>query len=130
MSKFIEQKTSLYERLGTSSKIAVIVEDIVAEHMGNPDIQKRFKPYLDTPEKLIEVKKHLHDFLCAASGGPQLYNGRDMITAHKGMNISKGEYLSAMEDIIKVLDKHQIDEESKQELLMAVFGLKDEIIKQ
>lgn len=33
----------------------------------------------------------LVDQICAASGGPCTYSGGDMVSTHKGMNISDGE---------------------------------------
>jgi hemoglobin len=80
---------SLFERLGGSSRIDALVDDIVARHMENPAIRARFRPYLDTPEKLAVTKKHLSAFLEAGSGGPAQYSGRSMRDAHRGMNISE-----------------------------------------
>lgn len=40
---------SLFARLGGTSGIFALVEDVVALHMQNPVIGARFRPYLDTP---------------------------------------------------------------------------------
>jgi hemoglobin len=44
------------------------------------------------------------------------------------MNISSAEYLCAMDDIMSVLDKHKIDEDSKKDVLFVLWSLKEMII--
>lgn len=118
----------LFERLGGSSGIRALVEDIVAFHMENPAIRARFRPYLETPEKLEATKAHLCTFIEAGSGGPAAYDGRDMQEAHRGMNVSESEYMAATDDILAALDKHRVDEQSRNEVLAIVYSLKDEIM--
>lgn len=121
---------TLFERLGGSEGISKIVDDVVEAHMNNPAINVRFLPYLETPEKLAEIKRHTVDFFSAGSGGRVNYSGRDMPTAHRGMNISHAEYMFAVDDIFAVLDKHQIDEQSRSDVLSILWSLKDMIIAQ
>ena len=121
---------TLFERLGGSQGISRIVDDVVEAHMNNPSIKVRFLPYVETPEKLAEIKRHTVDFFNAGSGGDAVYAGRDMPAAHRGMNISHAEYICAVDDIFQVLDKHQIDDTSKSEVLSILWSLKDMIIAQ
>jgi hemoglobin len=79
---------SLFENLGGVPGITAIVDDVVEAHMTNPGISAHFIPYKDEPERLKIIKKHTVDFFSAGSGGPVIYTGRDMPTAHKEMNIS------------------------------------------
>ncbi|MFO0693839.1 MAG: group 1 truncated hemoglobin [Polyangiales bacterium] len=118
----------LFARLGGTTGIRAIVEDVVTAHMENPVIRTRFRPYLDTPQKLSVVKQHLCDFLEAGSGGPAAYQGRTMRDAHRGMNVSEAEYVAAMDDILSVLDKHSIDEGTRKDILAIVYSLKGEIL--
>lgn len=117
----------LYERLGNESGIRALVEDIVEAHMENPAIKARFLPYKSDPEHLEEIKQHLCDFLAAGSGGPDQYEGRSMPDAHRGMNISDGEYMAAIDDIMGVLDDHAIDEQTQKDVLAIAYSLKSEI---
>lgn len=122
------ETASLYKRLGATKGIAAIVDDVVEAHLNNPTIKTRFLPYLEHPEQVEIIKKHTVEFFAAGSGGPLLYTGRDMPTAHTGMNISPAEYMAAMDDVMTVLDKHQIDEASKRETLSILWSLKEMII--
>lgn len=119
---------SLLERLGGSSGISTLVEDIVALHMQNPVIQARFRPYLKTPDKLAVTKRHLCAFLEAGSGGAAQYTGRTMQDAHRGMNISEAEYMAALDDILAVLRNHDMDEQTKKDMLAIAYSLKNDII--
>ena len=120
---------SLYERLGGAEGITALVDDTVAAHMDNPVIQARFLPYKEDPDNLAAIKGQLCDFFCAGSGGPESYTGRDMVEAHRGMNISAEEYMAATDDILATLDRHGIDEQTRKDVLAIAYGLKDEIMK-
>ncbi|MDE3185075.1 MAG: group 1 truncated hemoglobin [Bacteroidota bacterium] len=121
-------KQILFERLGGTPGITSIVDDVIEAHMNNPDISARFLPYKEQPEKLAIIRQHTIDFFSAGSGGPIAYAGRDMPTTHKGMNISPGEYMHTIDDIMQVLEMHKIDEESKKEVLAILWSLKGMII--
>lgn len=120
---------SLYERLGEVSGISALVEDIVGAHVENATIGARFRPYAADAARFTELKGLLRDFLVAGSGGPTEYKGKDMITAHSGLNISNEEYMAAIDDIMMVLAKHQIDEQTQKDVLMISYGLKKDIVK-
>lgn len=119
----------LFERLGGTTGINALVEDIVALHMENPAIRARFRPYLDTPDKLAITKKHLCTFLEAGSGGTAQYSGRSMPDAHRGMNISEAEYMAALDDILAALRKNNIDEPTQKDVLAIAYSLKGEIMR-
>lgn len=119
---------TLYERLGGSTGIAALVDDIVEAHMANPRIKSRFLPYREDPKRLAEVKKHLRDFLGTGSGGPEQYGGRSMPATHRGMNISAEEYMAALDDILAALDRHRIDEQTRKDVLAIAYSLKGEIL--
>ncbi len=118
----------LFDRLGGTEGITAIVDAVVEAHMGNPAINARFMPYRDQPQKLAMIKKHTVDFFSAGSGAAVSYSGRDMITTHTGMNISPAEYMHGVDDILKVLDEHNVDAASRSEVLSILWSLKDTII--
>lgn len=121
--------TTLYHRLGGAQGIAHLVDDIVEAHMHNPAIQARFLPYREDPEHLERLKQHLRDFLGAGSGGPESYAGRDMVEAHRGLNVNEAEYMAAVDDILSTLDRHEIEPQARQEVLTIAYALKDDIMR-
>jgi hemoglobin len=84
----------------------------------------------EQPEKLAVIKQHSIDFFSAGSGGNVNYTGRDMVTAHKGMNISPAEYVHVIDDILMAMDKHALDQDTKNEVLGILWSLKGMIIAQ
>ncbi|MEJ2054004.1 MAG: group 1 truncated hemoglobin [Calditrichaceae bacterium] len=122
-----ETKT-LFERLGGTTGITAIVDDVIEAHMNNPGIKARFKPYQDQPERFAEIRQHTIEFFSAGSGGPVEYKGKDMPTTHQGMNISAAEYMYVIDDIMGVLKKHFINEESKKDVLAILWSLKETIM--
>lgn len=121
--------STLYERLGGKEGITAIVDDVIEAHMNNPTISATFIPYKSQPERMAKIRQHTIDFFSAGSGGPVQYTGRDMPATHAGMNISATEYMAVIDDIMGVLDKHQIDEESKKDVLAILWSLKGMIME-
>ncbi|HSO88867.1 MAG TPA: group 1 truncated hemoglobin [Draconibacterium sp.] len=119
---------SLFERLGGTSGITAIVDDVIENHMNNPVIRARFAPYAEMPERFAKIRQHTIDFFSAGSSGPVEYKGREMPETHTGMNISAAEYMAAVDDIMVVLEKYKIDEESKKDVLAILWALKEMII--
>ncbi|MDQ3033238.1 MAG: group 1 truncated hemoglobin [Myxococcota bacterium] len=119
---------SLFERLGASPGISALVDDIVTAHMANPVINARYRPLLETPDRLATIKKHTCAFLEAGSGGPQQYTGRSMLDAHRGMNVSAAEFLAVVDDIMGVLREHRIDDETQKDVLAIAYSLKPDIM--
>jgi len=119
---------SLYERLGGEEGVASIVDDIMEAHLENPDIKHVFSPIAKDPERLNVFTKHVNEFLSAGTGGGATYTGKDMPSAHKGLNTSEKEFMSAVDDILFVLGKHNIDEETKKDMLYILYSLKGVVI--
>jgi hemoglobin len=130
LTKKNNMSTLLFDRLGGAAGISKIVDAVVEAHMNNPAVSARFLPYREQPERLAVIKKHTVDFFCAGSGGAVTYLGRDMVTTHKGMDITPAEYIHVVDDIMLVLDEHKIDETSKKDVLSVLWSLKGMIIGQ
>lgn len=123
-----QNSKTLFERLGGTAGITTIVDDIIEAHMNNKAINSRFKYLLDQPERLAKIREHTIEFISAGSGGQVEYTGRDMQTVHKNMDISAEEFLYVIDDIMGVLEKHKIDDESKKDVLAILWSLKGTIM--
>jgi truncated hemoglobin YjbI len=66
-------------------------------------------------------KAHLRqlvvDQLCQATGGPCVYIGRDMKTAHKGLGITGSDWDLTVKALVGSLDKFKVPPKEKDELL-------------
>ncbi|MCG5514123.1 group I truncated hemoglobin [Ectothiorhodospira shaposhnikovii] len=116
--------SSLYERLGGEDKIHALATTIFDLHRQNPAVRNR---YVDSDrDKVIRLAA---EFICAGTGGPQSYTGLDMVSAHRGMNISEEEYVAVVDDIVQAMQQHDIGEREQQEMLMILWSLKPEILR-
>lgn len=115
---------TLYERLGGEEKIRGIANTIFDKHLENPVINNR---YADSVRE--DVIPKLVGFLCEGTGGPQKYTGKDMLTTHRGMNISEQEFMAVLDDIMEALQEHGVAEREQQELLYANYAMRKEIVR-
>jgi hemoglobin len=117
-------EASLYNRLGGEERIRDIVTTIFNKHQANPAVNVR---YADSdPDEVIRL---VTEFVCSGTGGPQAYTGKDMVAAHRGMNINEQEYLAVLDDIVESLQEHGVGQREQEELLMTCYSLKGDIVR-
>ena len=114
---------SLYERLGKFEGITAITADIWINHTSNPKVQAR---YVNSDAN--EVKRKVAEFFAAGIGGPETYTGKDMIAAHKGMNINAEEFIGVIDDVLDALKKNKVGQREQDEVLAILYSLKPQII--
>jgi hemoglobin len=119
------QQRSLYERLGGQGAIVAVVDDFVANVAADNRINKFFAK-TDIPR----LKRLLVEQICAGTGGPCTYTGRDMKSAHAGMGINDAQFNALVEDLVKTLDKFKVPEKEKGELLGILGPMKPSIVGQ
>ena len=81
---------SLYQRMGGYDVIAAVIDDLFAILHDDPGFA-RF-PGGRSADSAIRSRQLLVDQMCALSGGPCHYIGRDMKTSHRGLGISNAEW--------------------------------------
>jgi len=117
------QQQTLYERLGGKPAITAVVDDFIANVAADTRINRRFGG-TDIPR----LKMMLVDQICAGSGGPCTYTGRDMKTTHTGMNIQGAEFDALVEDLVKSLDKFKVPAREKGEALAILRQMRNAIV--
>ncbi|AYQ32504.1 group 1 truncated hemoglobin [Runella sp. SP2] len=124
---------SLYERLGGVDAISAVVDQFITNVAADPNMVRTFTPLLQEVQKgntarLTALRNNLIDQIGEASGGPQKYKGKDMVTAHKGMNITDTEFNSLVNDLVMALNKFNVPSTEQNELLGVLGGLKGQIV--
>jgi hemoglobin len=117
-------KKSLYERLGGIDAIKAVVGEFAGRVLADDRINKKFAK-TDAPRLTL----HLVEQICAATGGPCKYTGLDMKTAHKNMKVTEGEFNALVEDLVGALDKFNVPQAEKTELLGILGPLKSQIVE-
>jgi hemoglobin len=107
--------TSLYRRLGGYDVIAAVIDDMFAILFDDPTFA-RFAGGRSV-DSFNRSRQLLVDQLCALSGGPCLYTGRDMKTSHSGLGISPAEWETNRKATDAALVKHGIAETERAEFL-------------
>ena len=118
---------TLYTRLGGYDVIAAVASDLVSRLQSDPQLG-RFWQHRGTDGIRRELQL-LINFLCAATGGPLLYTGRDMLTTHRGMRISESDWTIFLGHAAKTLEQFQVPATEQNEVVAFVLGLKGEIVE-
>jgi hemoglobin len=120
----VAQKKSLYDRLGGRDAIKAVVDEFAMIVSADARINKKFAR--SNPERL---KFEVVEQICALTGGPCKYTGRDMKTAHKNMGVTEGEFNAFVEDLVAALDKFKVGATEKNELLNIFAPMKSQIVE-
>ena len=116
---------SLYDRLGGQPAIVAVVDDFVGNVAADTRINGMFAG-TDIPR----LKRLLVEQICAGTGGPCRYTGRDMKTAHRGMKVTDAHFNALVEDLVKTLDKFKVPAKEKGELLAILGPMRSDIVGQ
>jgi len=114
---------SLFERLGGTEGCNQIASDLVDIHLANPRISPRY-----ANSDVAKLKNGAATFFIAGTGGPNVYEGQDMLATHKGMNISGDEFLAVLDDAVEALAKNNIGQREQEEVLFVLHSMKSEIV--
>jgi len=116
--------TTLYQRLGGAERIASIIDNALDRHAVNAILAPRFRG-----KDLTKLKALGTQFFCAGIGGPQTYEGRDLRTAHAGMNVSEQEYIATMDDIVAALNDHGVSAPEVDEVVAILYSVRGDILR-
>ncbi|HZP94650.1 MAG TPA: group 1 truncated hemoglobin [Burkholderiales bacterium] len=122
-------KPTLYERLGGIYPIATVVDDFIERLLVNQTLNAN--PRIDEARHRVPkagLKFQVTALVCQVTGGPCVYTGRDMRSAHAHLNIGEREWQALVADFIKSLDYFKVPKPEQQELLAIVGSTKPEIV--
>jgi hemoglobin len=117
---------SLYKRLGGYDAIAAVTDSFVPKLVKDPMLAKYFVHSEDT---LKHIRQMAVDLLCSVTGGPCIYVGRDMKTAHKGLGITSAEWDATVKHLVATLDEFNVPAREKNEFLALASTLKADIVE-
>jgi len=140
-----DDKRSLFDRLGGDAGIQAISEDFITRAMADPRVNFTRKGITQGGlsihrEKSMEwdastaniklLKLHMSEFLGLASGGPSVYQGRQMKDAHADLHITNAEFDAALGDLKATLDKMKIANKEQKELLAIMETTRPQIVEE
>ena len=117
------QTATLYERLGGEAGIRKISNDVLDKNLNNPRIGHHFQKV-----DMDRLKQLVFEFFSMGTGGPHQYTGRDMLSAHSGLNISEADFHFANEDTVEALRENGVGEAEINEVIGILNGMKGEVV--
>lgn len=120
-------KDSLYKRLGGYDALAAVTDDFIVRLATDKTLGRFFVGASDNSK--TRIRQLVVDQLCAATGGPCVYIGRDMKTSHKGLGITEEDWNIAVKHLIATLTKFKVPEKEQKEVAAAISGLKADIVE-
>lgn len=122
-----QSNPTLYKRLGGYDALAAVTDDFLGRLAGDPAFGKFFVGH--GADSVKRIRQNIVDQLCAATGGPCVYIGRDIKTAHAGLGISEKDWDSSVRMLVATLDKFNVPAKEKDEVLSAISGMKKDIVE-
>lgn len=116
---------TLYERLGRHDGITRITRELIKNHMANPLVNIRYSQVKD----MDRLERNVIDFFCAGAGGPETYGGKDILSTHRGMNVSEQEFVTVIDDAMAALETCGVDAPTRNEVLAILWSLKGEVVR-
>src|SRR5215207_3759796 len=98
---------TIYEQLGAESGIRELVDDFFRRVLTDPDLDHYFADV-----DLSAVKWHLAALLVTVTGGPSIYEGRDLAEAHAHLGITTEDFERVVEHLVWVLEAARLPAES------------------
>lgn len=121
------QERTLYQRLGGYDAIAAVTDDFIGRMVTDPQLGRFFAGH--STDSKMRIRQHVVDQLCAATGGPCVYKGRDMKTSHAGLGITEAQWNLAVSHLVATLNKFKVPEREQNELAAALTQLKPDIVE-
>ena len=113
--------TSLYQRMGGYDVIAAVIDDLFAISHSDPAFARFFGGRSN--DSVVRSRQLLVDQMCALSGGPCNYIGRDMKTSHSGLGITDVEWETNMKASHAALAKNGVGDPRASRFPRAVRAL-------
>lgn len=118
---------SLYQRVGGYDVIAGVVDDFLKQLQADPAFA-RFGQGRGT-NSLMHARQLIVDQICALSGGPCLYIGREMKTTHQGLKITDAEFDAAGKHMAASLTKFKVSEADQKDFGAMIEKLRVDIVE-
>lgn len=112
----------VYREFGEIAGLNALMDDFMVILLADA----RTRPFFADADQ-VAIKKHLAEQFCVILGGPCSYEGRDMKSSHKGLDIGRGHFNALVEDLQIAMDKRGIPFRAQNRLLAKLAPMYREI---
>jgi hemoglobin len=124
------QKPSLYTRIGGIQVISSVVVDFLEIVKNNNAINSRFTAVFQNQYRELSLRNHFIDQICELTGGPCIYKGLPMQTAHSGMHVTPDEFDLLMADLSTAMTQNSIADPDAAEVISLLKVLEPDVVHQ
>lgn len=114
---------SIYARLGGREAIDAAVDLFYEKLLAD----ERVAFFFEDVNMKVQIRKQ-KEFLSAAFGGPEPWEGDDMRKAHEDLDLRAEDFQAVAENLQLTLKELKLDEALIQEIMTLVGSLKDEVL--
>jgi hemoglobin len=113
--------------MGGYDSVAAVIDELFTLIMADP----RFARFAmgRSIDSHLRARQLLVEQICQLAGGPCVYIGRDMKTAHAGLGITENEWQINLEYTRKALSKHGIADSEQAEFIALFERYKQDIVE-
>ena len=126
-SSFAQQMAAkddqLYKAFGEKAGLVSLMDDFMVRLVADPRTGPHFRP-----ANQQRVKEQLVEQLCALGGGPCVYKGADMKSAHANLDIKKSDFNALVEVLQVSMDAKGIPFRKQNEMLALLAPMNRDII--
>lgn len=122
-SQMVPKDDQLYKAFGEKSGLVSLMDDFMTRLLADPRTGPHFKP-----ANQQRVKEQLVEQLCALGGGPCVYKGADMKTAHVNLEITKSDFNALVEVLQRSMDAKGIPFTRQNQMLALLAPMHRDII--
>lgn len=114
---------ALYRTFGEQPGLVKLVDDFMVRLLADPRTGPHFK---ETNQK--HIKEQLVDQFCQVTGGPCVYKGADMKSAHADLDIRKRDFNALVEVLQQAMDAQSIAFTAQNQLLAQLAFMHRDIV--
>lgn len=113
----------LFDTFGGKTGLVKLMDDFMVRLLADPRTGPHFKP-----ANQQRVKEQLVDQFCVVMGGPCVYKGADMQSAHANLDITKGDFNALVEVLQQAMDAQGIPFTAQNQLLAKLAPMHRDVI--
>lgn len=114
----------LFFRMGGEAKLKAAVDELVVVMLADERIN-----FVFAQTELTRFKHLLYTQLCELAGGPCIYDGRDMRTAHAKLPITNAHFNALTEDLYIAFDRVGVSYALQNQMIALLAPMQRDIVK-
>jgi len=123
--------TSLCQRLGGQDGLGQIAADFFHGLETNPQLARQNPRFAiaNANADPVQRNRRFAEFLCQLTGGPDVYKGQPLERVHAPMALSGADWTLGGEELVRALNKNNVNRADQKDLLTLIEPLKVRIVK-